>query len=83
MGEVQAPVFHSLVNEALTPVLIRETTRGLDGHLAVSVLPSNPEPLMAFMNFWKTINSILRSRGQDELLYGDARAWWAEYLANS
>jgi len=36
---------------------------------------------MAFMIFWKVLNAILLSRGQEEMKYGEARAWFEEYLS--
>lgn len=32
-----------------------------------------------FMEFWKLLNDLMRSQGQPELLYGEARGWWAQY----
>jgi hypothetical protein len=29
-----------------------------------------------FVQFWKLINDILRSRGLPDMLYGEARDWW-------
>ncbi len=31
-----------------------------------------------FMNFWKLLNDLMRSREQPELLYGEAKDWWAQ-----
>ena len=31
------------------------------------------------MVWWKTVNSILTSRGQPEMLFGEARDWWSDY----
>ena len=33
----------------------------------------------AFMQFWKTINGILKSRGLPEMLYGEARGWFDQH----
>lgn len=33
-----------------------------------------------FMRFWEAVNAILRSRGQPEMLYGEARDWYAERM---
>lgn len=32
-----------------------------------------------FMRFWKLLNDIMRSREQPELLYGEAKDWWAQH----
>jgi hypothetical protein len=32
-----------------------------------------------FMNFWNTLNQVLRSRGLPDLLYGDAKGYWNDY----
>lgn len=37
-----------------------------------------PQPT-TFLTFWKTLNDVLRSRGQPEMLYGEARGWFADY----
>ncbi len=34
-----------------------------------------------FMSFWKLLNDLMRSREQPELLYGEAKGWWAEHQA--
>lgn len=34
---------------------------------------------MQFMTFWKTLNSVLKSHGLPEMLYGEARDWWKDY----
>jgi hypothetical protein len=31
-----------------------------------------------FMSFWLTINYLLQSRGQPEMLFGEAHAAWKE-----
>jgi len=33
---------------------------------------------MSFMKWWKTTNDILRSHGLPEMLYGEARCWFAQ-----
>lgn len=30
-----------------------------------------------FMRFWETLNTLLESRGQLPLLYGEVHKWWA------
>lgn len=32
-----------------------------------------------FQKFWQTVNAILKSRGQPEMLFGEARDWWKEH----
>ena len=32
-----------------------------------------------FMRFWKTVNDILASYGQPQMLYGQARLWWQQH----
>ena len=36
---------------------------------------------MTFMDFWKTTNEILFSRGLPEMLYGEARDYWKQLTA--
>lgn len=31
---------------------------------------------MTFLEWWRVTNRMLESRGQDEMLYGEARDWW-------
>ncbi len=31
---------------------------------------------ITFMQWWKSVNAVLRSRGQEALLYGEARGFW-------
>ncbi len=32
-----------------------------------------------FLQFWNTINQVLKSRGLPEMLYGEARDWWRDH----
>ena len=32
-----------------------------------------------FLTFWKTLNDVLRARDLPEMLYGEARGWFADY----
>jgi len=32
-----------------------------------------------FMNWWRSVNDVLRSRGQPDMLYGDARDFFADF----
>ena len=34
-----------------------------------------------FMNFWKTMNDLLKSRGLPEMCFGEARGYYADYRA--
>ena len=36
-------------------------------------------PDTPFLKFWKTTNDILRSRGQPDMLFGEARGWWKQH----
>ena len=33
---------------------------------------------ITFMQFWKTINDVLRSHGLPEMLFGEARGYWLD-----
>jgi hypothetical protein len=35
---------------------------------------------MSFMSFWLLTNRILASHGLPEMLYGEARDWWKDYV---
>ncbi len=32
-----------------------------------------------FMKFWKTMNALLRSRGLEEMKFGEAHGWWQDH----
>jgi hypothetical protein len=34
----------------------------------------------AFMAFWKTLNEFARSHGLPDVLYGEARGWFNQYV---
>ena len=42
----------------------------------VHTYPANARA--GFMAFWKTVNAILKSHSLPEMLYGEARDWWAQ-----
>lgn len=35
---------------------------------------------VSFMEWWRITNRLLKSRGEDELLYGEARGWWNDLV---
>jgi hypothetical protein len=35
--------------------------------------------LTPFMKFWKTLNEVMADRGQPEVLFGDAHAYWLQF----
>jgi len=36
-----------------------------------------------FMHFWNIVNQILRSRGLPDMLYGEARDYFAEFTCHN
>jgi hypothetical protein len=41
----------------------------------------NTAEQITFMQFWAAVNSLLRSHGLPEMLYGEARGYWQDARA--